>query len=303
MDHKHIALVSLIISSFLFAAAGVSYKWFLALGFGFISFLWVTRLFKFFTSLGISELTGLRHPHIKDRRELFFLLLNGLFCIGTPIFFVLAIAETTLSNAYFVSYTMPAWTMLFAVIFLGEKADAKKLFAVAATIAGLFLIASPQDPWSINKGIIFALAAAFSQAGDLVTSRELKNYNPRTVSLYANFIQLVFFSIVMLLFFEPINSGIPVFVWPYVVLLGVLLGIGSSLYYYALHYIEASVAGIVSLSELVFALVIGFAVFNEIPSGQEFAGYLLILLACAMAFVRKPTIAHFAHLLRTKRRL
>ena len=79
--------------------------------------------------------------------------------------------------------------------------------------------------------------------------------------------------------------------------IGILLGIASDMYYHALDILEASTAAIVSFSELIFAGILAFIFFSELPKGGEIAGYALILLAGAILVLRTADIEYFERLL------
>jgi drug/metabolite transporter (DMT)-like permease len=301
LSEKFSAIFGLIVSSFIFAIVGISYKLFISIGIAFISFFWITRLLKLLTVYGIMKARGINIEIISDRRELFFLYLNGFFSVISPIFFALALIYTKVSTAYFLSYTMPAWTLIFSVAFLGEKISLKKLFGIMLTVIGIFLITQPGDLSLVNLGFIFGVLTAFSHAGDIITSRELKDYKPELVSFYSNFFQFVIFTLAFFAMSKEIIFWEPIIIF-YLIIIGILLGVASSFYYYSLHYIEASKAAIISLTELIFALFLGMLLLQETHSIFEWFGYLFIILAAGIFILRKSSIQNFTRLINFKRK-
>ncbi|VVC00004.1 4-amino-4-deoxy-L-arabinose-phosphoundecaprenol flippase subunit ArnE [uncultured archaeon] len=295
------AVVWLIIAALAWAATGISWKYFSMLGFSFIVIFLVSRLFKFLAVYFISYYRVKSHEPIKNLREFMFIFLNAVFSVGTPLFFFLALQETSVSNAYFLQYTMPAWVLIFAIIFLGEKIGAKKIFGFLLTMLGICLIASPWkllESGQMNLGLLFGLLSGFSHTGDIITSRELKDYSYHTVSFYTNMMQFLIAAVVTPLFFKMSFAGTdPVDLLAFA-LIGVFLGIASDLYYHALQKLEASTAAIISFSELIFAAVLAFLLFGEKPMGNELIGYALILIAGAIIVLRRADIGRFEHLIR-----
>jgi len=301
LSEKFSAVLGLIVSSFIFAIVGVSYKFFISIGIAFVSFFWITRLLKLLTVYGIMRARGINIEIINDRREIFFLYLNGFFSVITPVFFALSLIYTKVSTAYFLSYTMPAWTLIFSVAFLGEKFSLKKLFGIMLTVIGIFFITNPEDLSSLNLGFLFGILTAFSHTGDIITSRELKYYRPELVSFYSNFFQFIIFTLVFFTMSKEIIFSDLTIIF-YLIIIGILLGIASSFYYYSLHYIEASKAAIISLAELVFALFLGIVFFQESHSLFEWFGYLFIIFAAGIFILRKSPIENFTRLINFKRK-
>ena len=159
---RHTVYLGLIFAALCWAIAADSWKIFLAMGFAFILVFLVSRIAKFLSVFFISYYRVKEHEPIKNPKEFAIIALNAAFSIGTPFFFVLAISHTTISNAYFLQFTMPAWVLLAAVLFLGEKFTGKKLATVGLTLLGIFLIAKPENLLSLNEGFLFGILSALS---------------------------------------------------------------------------------------------------------------------------------------------
>ena len=73
-------------------------------------------------------------------------------------------------------FTLPIFTMFFAVLMLGEKIYSHRLIATVVGFAGVLIIVRPGFA-EVNLGILFALAAsAFHAVGD-VYARYLARYD------------------------------------------------------------------------------------------------------------------------------
>lgn len=301
MEQK-IAVLGLVAAALIWAVTAISYKILLSLGLSFILILWVVVVFRFIAVWFISDYKKVKHEWVRDIGELKLLLLNALFALGTPVFFVLALDSLNVSDVNFLVFTVPAWVLVFAVFFLGEKLNPKKVLGFFLTLAGVYLIASPSGMLDINQGFIFAILASFTFAGDIITGRELKDYSYHTVSIYSNGFQIIVLTILTLLFF-----GIPSFEHSFIflgilALLGLFRGVASDLYYYALEKLEASTASVISLSELIFVGVLAFILLNEIPTGIEIIGFSLILLSGLILTLRKSDVEYFEYLIHLRRK-
>jgi len=298
MFQKNHAVLWLVAAALIWAGAGISIKHFSILGISFLVFFLVSRMFKFLAVWFVSYYRVKRHEPVKNLKEFLLIFLNACFSVGTPFFFFLALNETSVSNAYFLQYTMPAWVLVFAVMFLGEKISGKKIIGIVLTLAGLFFIASPNNGIAINLGLLFGLLSAFSHTGDIVTTRELKGYSYHTISFYTNLMQFMIAATVTPFFFGflPADNNLPLLAS--IAGIGIMLGLASDLYYHALQKLEASTAAIISFSELVFAAVLAFIFFGESPEGNELFGYALVFVAGAIIILRKAELPFFDMLLR-----
>ncbi|MCR4335417.1 MAG: DMT family transporter, partial [archaeon] len=203
MESK-IAVLGLIVAALIWSITGVSYKVFESVGIPLFFTFWVLVIFRFISVWFISDYKGIKHELVTDLKELRMIGLNSLFALGTPVFFILAITNISVPDAYFLVYTAPAWVLILSIFLLGEKISLKKISGLALTLIGIYLIAHPENIFELNIGFLFALAAAFTYSGDIITGRELKDYSFHTVAIYASGFQTI-----VLTFFVFFYFGIP----------------------------------------------------------------------------------------------
>ena len=264
--------------------------------------LWLMTFFRFVGVWLIADLKKVKHEWVKDRNELKILFLNGVLSAMTPLFFILALQEISLSDVYFLAYTAPAWVLLMAVFFLGEKLNQKKVFGLSLTLLGVYFIANPTGMQEITLGMIYALVGAVTYAGGIVTGRELKDYSYHTVAVYSNAFQVVLLGLFALFVFPvPAFEG-SLLLLALIAFIGLFRGIAADLYFYALEKLEASSAAVISLSELVFASVLAYFIFGETHTLLELAGYAIILLSGMVILLRKSDLESFEYLLHMRRK-
>jgi drug/metabolite transporter (DMT)-like permease len=103
-------------------------------------------------------------PEPGDRMHM---VITGLLVIfGFNVFTALGQLLTETSKAAIIAFTMPAFTAVFAAIFLGERLGARSLIALAIGMAGLAVLASEDFSALIAKplGPVVMLLAALSWA-------------------------------------------------------------------------------------------------------------------------------------------
>ena len=83
-----------------------------------------------------------------------------------------ALGMIPLAQVVSIEFTMPIWTLLLAVAFLGERIDAAKALAVVLGLVGVGLIVRP-DTAGLNPGQAIALAAAFGFAVSVTLTKSL----------------------------------------------------------------------------------------------------------------------------------
>ncbi len=85
---------------------------------------------------------------------------------------LLALAMIPLAQVVALEFTMPIWTALLAVAFLGERVNAWKAAAVVCGLAGVYLIVRPASS-GISAGQAIALAAALGFAVSVTMTKWL----------------------------------------------------------------------------------------------------------------------------------
>lgn len=162
-----------------------------------------------------------------------------------------------------------------------KKNQRKKLFGLGLTILG----------------IVLSILSAFTWTGNIITSRELKDYSYHTVSLYSNATILIALTLLILFVFEIPSFEFAPVIFLALVLIGISRGIASDLYFFALEKIQASTASILSLTELIFASILAFFFLKQTPTETELIGYALIMVSIVIIVLRKSDLRHFKRLI------
>ena len=201
------------------------------------------------------------------------LLLRAVFGFLGLLFYFLAIDLLPLGNAVILNQMSPFFTIIFAFLFLQEHVLSMQWLAVVIAMTGVVLISSPGPGYTVIPAVIGLFSAIFSAAA-YVTIRELaKTDRPHTIVFY-------FTTLTCLITFPLMVSG--QYVPPTLPQAGSLLGVGivataaQFLLTNAYRYAEAGDLSIYSYGNTVFALIIGFLLWDEIPDTVSFLGVLLV---------------------------
>lgn len=108
------------------------------------------------------------------------------------------IAEASEASIIFASSTV--WTVVSAVIFLGEKLTRNNIIGILLVIAGLIAVNYSKSKWKFNKGHLFALLAAASYGIAFTNDAFIIN---RFVSVPAYMMLSFILSSIAVLLFRP----------------------------------------------------------------------------------------------------
>jgi len=192
--------------------------------------------------------------------------------------FFYSISQLPLAEAISLSFLAPAFIAVLGVVLLKEKLDRNILLALAAGFAGMLVMLLPKLQEGITGstlGVIAALFSAFAYAFNIILLRRLAvNQHPATIVAFQNWGPAVLLLPAAVWFWSsPEGADLAMF------LLSGLLGTsGHLLLTYAFSRANASRLAPTEYTSLVWAAIIGFTMFGEVPTLYTFAGAALIVL-------------------------
>lgn len=192
--------------------------------------------------------------------------------------FFYSISQLPLAEAISLSFLAPAFIAVLGVVLLKEKLDRNILLALAAGFAGMLVMLLPKLQEGITGstlGVIAALFSAFAYAFNIILLRRLAvNQHPATIVAFQNLGPAVLLlPAAVWLWSSPDGADLAMF------LLSGLLGTsGHLLLTYAFSRANASRIAPTEYTSLVWAAIIGFTMFGEVPTLYTFAGAALIVL-------------------------
>ncbi|CDQ19397.1 DMT family transporter [Halobacillus karajensis] len=194
-----------------------------------------------------------------------------------------AMEATSMSIAFVLLYTAPAFVTLLSRLFFKEWLTTKKITALLTTFIGCMLVIGllphgaadlsiPGLLFGLGSGLFYALYSIF---GKVV----LKKYRSLTVTFYTFLlatISIVPFSMI----WEEFNILGNLQVWLLIFGLGLLSTVLPFLLYTkGLEKVESSRAAIVATIEPVVATLIGYLFYSEVMTLYQYTGVILVLLS------------------------
>ena len=195
-----------------------------------------------------------------------------------------ALGLLPLPEATALGYAAPLLTVVFAAMFLGEEVRAFRLSAVAIGLVGVVIVLTPrmtvtslEDATVLyTVGAMAALGGAvFAALAQVFVRKLIKSEGTATIVFY-------FSTTASLLALLTLPFGWAVPSPKEAVLLvgaGFLGGIGQILLTESYRHAEAGVIAPFEYVSMLLALVLGYAVFEEVPSASMLSGALLIVAA------------------------
>ena len=189
--------------------------------------------------------------------------------------FYTALSLMPLAQASALGFSVPIFTAVLAMIFLGERVRLRRWAAILFGFSGVFVALAPdlRDTGGIEPGSALVVIASFTWAIALILIKTLSRTDSTiTITTY------------MVLFMTPMSlvPAIAVWQWPtlemfgILCLIGILGTIGQLTIVQALKEGETHVVMPIDFTKLVWAAMLGFLWFGEIPAALTWLGGAMI---------------------------
>lgn len=203
-------------------------------------------------------------------------LRNTSHFIGQNLWFY-AVTIVPLSQLFAFEFSSPLWVIVLAPIFLGEKLNATKIFAVVLGFAGILIVARPGSI-VIDLAIIAAATCAIFFAGTTMATKKLTGTQTTTAILF----WLVVMQSVLGVVFAGYDGKIAIPQGSEIALVAII-GVCGLLAHFcitnALNLAPATVVTPLEFARLPLIAFIGFVLYQEAFEWPVIVGALLVLAA------------------------
>ena len=181
-------------------------------------------------------------------------------------------------------FAAPILTVIFAAMFLGEQVRAFRLAAVALGMVGVLIILSPRLT-ALSEGelsstqtlgaMLALMAATFAALAKIFVRKLVGTEHPATIVFYFSLAATA-----LSLFTLPFGWVVPTPIQAlFLILAGIIGGMSQGLLTTAFRHADASMIAPFDYASMLLALVIGYFVFSEVPTGPMLAGAALVIAA------------------------
>lgn len=205
--------------------------------------------------------------------------LVGTTAMGMGFF---ALTRLPLPEAITLNYAQPLFVVLFSAIFLGENVRLYRWSAVIIGLIGVIIVSWPKLSLFSSggmggrefAGVVSAFAAASASAVAMLLVRRLVHTEQSSTIVFWFSLSASAFALLTLPF------G---WVWPtpsqaaLLIMAGICGGVAQVFMTEAYRHAEASTVAPFEYSSLILSLIIGYLVFNDVPTPHMILGGLIVI--------------------------
>ena len=278
MKQKTIGIIAILGASLMWAIEPIFGK----LSYSNSDFLHTSAIRAFFVTLTALIYTfATNKGNLKiDKRQFSTLVYIGIVgSIFADLLYFYAFTKIPVVNAVLIGHMQPIFIIFIAFFILKEDKLTKfDYFGIFLMImAGLLVTTRTFENLSMLRlgtfGDLLVLLATIAWATTAIAMRKyLKNMNAGVVAFYRFFIASSFFAVYLLYTSSITISNI------YQVLVGIVVGIGTILYYEGLKRLKAAQVGALELSTPFFAAILSFFILGETTTFMQIIGITLLFV-------------------------
>lgn len=186
---------------------------------------------------------------------------------------LIAVTLIPLAVVVSIEFTMPIWTAIFAVLFLGERMNVWKVAAIILGLAGVLIIVRP-DAGRVDIGQLIALGAALGFAVAVIMTKSLTRTDSVTqIIFWMLIIQGAIGLIPAIYYWKPVPANL----WPWLFLVAFVGTFSHYCMAQAMRYADATVVVPMDFLRVPLTAIVGWLVYNEVIDIFTFLGAALIL--------------------------
>lgn len=212
-------------------------------------------------------------------------LTRGLLVALATICLFTAVSVIPLADAYTISFTAPFIVTILSIPLLGEKVGWRRWSAILVGFVGVLVVIRPgfgDFHWALLLPLITATCFAFYQ----ILTRKLSvlpSESPIAMLFYMALAGTAALSLLVPFHWQPINGA----AWLGMVAMGGLAAIGHMLLIRALSQASAVVLSPFIYTQLIWALIFGYWLFDDLPDIWMLLGGAIIVGSGLFVFYRE----------------
>lgn len=207
-----------------------------------------------------------------DRR----VMLRALFDAFGTVVYLISLFHLPIANATAINMAAPLFITVFAVIAFHERVGAGRWVAIAVGFTGVLLVVQPSGS-AFNAYALLCLAGAMLQAIRDVMTRVIDRAIPSLLVTLSTAVSVLVFAAVWGVFqpWQPVS-------WTQLALLAAASIFLSGAYFLLTVSMRAGEMSLIApfrYTALVFALVVGYVVWGDVPNALAWCGIALLVAA------------------------
>ncbi len=217
-------------------------------------------------------------------------------------FFYISLTYMTLATANALFFCCPFFVSILAIIFLKEKIGIRRWSAIITGFIGVYIVLNP-DFSNFNYMKLAPIACALCYAISMTITKITSDKDNVYTQMLHLYIGAIIISILFFIFtgkgqFDNFNDPTfqfifrewftnPSYAWPFIISMGLISVLA---FYFILNAYSIASPSVVSLFEyslIIWAILIGYILFDNIPSIRTLFGAIIIIFAGIYIYLRE----------------
>tara|TARA_B100001559_G_C16395026_1_gene573053 strand:- start:23 stop:967 length:945 start_codon:yes stop_codon:yes gene_type:complete len=223
------------------------------------------------------------------------------FFFGFSLFYI-SITFMTLAMANALFFSSPFFISILAMIFLKEQIGIRRWIAISVGFVGVYIVLNP-DFENFNIMSLAPVGCALCYATSMTITKitsDKDNVYTQMIHLYigAITISMLFFVFTGKGQFNTFNDPTfqfifrewftnPTHAWPIIIAMGVTATFSFYFVFSAYSIASPSAVSLFEYSLIIWSIITGYLLFNDIPTIRTFIGVLLIISAGIYIYIRE----------------
>ena len=217
-------------------------------------------------------------------------------------FFYISLTYMTLATANALFFCCPFFVSILAIIFLKEKIGIRRWSAIITGFIGVYIVLNP-DFSNFNYMKLAPIACALCYAISMTITKITSDKDSVYTQMLHLYIGAIIISILFFIFtgkgqFNNFNDPTfqfifrewftnPSYAWPFIISMGLISVLA---FYFILNAYSIASPSVVSLFEyslIIWAILIGYILFDNVPSIRTLFGAIIIIFAGIYIYLRE----------------
>ncbi|NKB53159.1 MAG: EamA family transporter [Rhizobiaceae bacterium] len=187
---------------------------------------------------------------------------------------LVAVTLIPLAQVISIEFTMPIWTAILAVLFIGEKLNRWKVLAIVLGLIGVLIIVRPSVD-NLDLGQMYSLAAAIGFSVSVIMVKSLvRTDSVVRIIFWMLIIQGIIGAIPAAMFWQPVSTDL----WPWIFLVAVCGTFSHYCMARAMTHADATIVVPMDFLRVPLTALVGWLIYAEAIDAYTATGAVLILL-------------------------
>lgn len=200
-------------------------------------------------------------------------VVRGLTLVGSSLLFITALRFLPIAEATTTSFVSPIFVTVLSILFLRESVGIRRWIATIIGLIGVIIVVRPGTS-AFHPAALFAIFSALCWAFSLVATRKIAGRDSAVTTMtYSAITGFILLSVLLPFFWiTPTMHEVAL-----AACLGIAATSGHWLVVLAYRYGDASVLAPFSYTQPIWATILGYMVFGDVPDAWTFVGAAIII--------------------------